>query len=203
MGGYVKYRTVRELLGPPVRMGSLTDEQIREFYYRQAADGFGEDALRELERSEKKTRAQILKIIGLKERKMITEETKQKIIELSTQGMGAGQIAAKLNLGEKAVGYHLTCLRKAGKIPPAKQAEKAEKPAPVKEPKAAPAEEINWYSMSARLEMFALELFGEGVRFVRGMSSQEDAQAAITIMTPNGEKVGLFIQSMTRGKLED
>ena len=203
MGSYVKYRTVRELLGPPVRMESLTDEQIREFYFRQAADGFGEDALRELERSEKKTRAEILKIIGLKERKMITEETKQKIIELSIQGMGAGQIAAKLNLGEKAVGYHLTCLRKAGKIPPAKQAEKAEKPAPVKEPKAAPAEEISWYSMSARLEMFAMELFGEDVRFESGRSSQKNKYAEITLTMPGGKKIQLGINDVTGLELEE
>mgnify|MGYP007070352075 CR=1 FL=1 len=51
------------VMGVPVRMGSLTDKQIADFYRKQKLDGFGDQAIEELARTEKKTVPQIVKIL--------------------------------------------------------------------------------------------------------------------------------------------
>lgn len=50
-------------LGVPVVMGSLTDKQIADFYRKQKLDGYGDQAIEELARTEKKTVPQIVKIL--------------------------------------------------------------------------------------------------------------------------------------------
>lgn len=136
MSGFVKGQTAGRICGPPRIVGRLTDEQIRDHYTYQARDGFGKEAIEELARTEHKTPEEIRKICGLKERKdsetMVTPEIKAAIIADARAGLTAKTIAAKCEMNEKAVEYHLCEARKRGELPPAKRSSKKhKKPEPV------------------------------------------------------------------------
>ena len=67
MKGFIKDQHIKNILGTPKVMGRLSDEQIREFYIMQKLDGYGEDAIVELMRTEKKTREEIETICGIRQ----------------------------------------------------------------------------------------------------------------------------------------
>ena len=104
-------------------IGQLTDEQIREHYRKQLVCGYGKEAIEELMRTEKKSREEILHILGKdkkEDKPMITEEQKAAMIADSANGMSYDKIAEKHGINVKTVQYHLTVARKSGLLPQSK-----------------------------------------------------------------------------------
>lgn len=178
-------------------MGRLSDEQIREFYIMQKLDGYGEDAIVELMRTEKKTREEIELICGIRQEdnNLITPEIKAAILADAEKGMSYGQLAIKYKMDAKTVGYHVAKAKKQGVIPSTVYTKK------VKEPESEPelvspastAEDVCYYAMSYRLEKFATEVFGTGLSFISGRSSDIEKMAELEFITSQGKRVKLSI----------
>lgn len=199
MKGFVKGQHINNILGTPKVMGRLSDEHIRDFYIMQKLDGFGKEAVIELMRTENKTREEIETICGIRQEdnNLITPEIKAAILADAEKGMTAEQIACKYHMNVKTVGYHITKARKQGAVPSLTQIRESKPADSIKEEEPIrPAEEISWYAMSSRLEMFAEETFGHGLRFVCGKSSDPERSAELEFITPQGKKVKIIIEEL-------
>ena len=188
-------------MGIPRRMGQLTDEHIRDFYDMQKRDGYAEEAIEELVRTERKSREEIEVICGVrKDEKMIDKETKAKLISDAADGMSCKQLADKYHMNSKAVGYHLTEARKNGQIPPPKNAapKKAALHSDSESPSKKPTEHYSiksstWYALLEQLEAFALLAFGDETVVDNCTVSTENKMARLGVLT-KGKKVQITIE---------
>ncbi len=192
------------IMGVPRRMGQLTDEHIRDFYDMQKRDGYAEEAIEELVRTERKSREEIEVICGVrKDEKMIDKETKAKLISDAANGMTCNQLADKYHMSAKAVGYHLTEARKKGQIPLPKSAAKTKKKRTIHpEPglsagnsaEQPAAKNSTWFALLEALKPFALLAFGPTTIFDSCAASTEKKVARLGVLTPEGKKVQITIE---------
>lgn len=185
-------------MGTPRRMGQLTDEHIRDFYDMQKRDGYAEEAIEELVRTERKPREEIEVICGVRKgEKMIDKETKAKLIAEAVDGMSCKELADKYHMNAKTVGYHLTEARKKGLLATSQtpvrrktnDKKNAEKPVELPE-----SRNSTWYALLEKLEAFALLAFGAGTEFDSCAASTEKKVARLGVFTPEGKKVQITIE---------
>lgn len=167
-----KPRSYYYFMGIPAVIGRLTDDDIGELYARYAAEGYSGEIFADICRTEKKTPAEVLKILHsrglaskLKEEDITTvsyvkfsPELRAQVISDKAEGMKYAEIADKNGITVKQVSNILTANSAKKKMEA--RAEEIEKfveeltvPKPV--PASASAGEINMFAALLALQEFA------------------------------------------------